>query len=198
MTTVTGSAVSTKHSNPAYQLAGLAVLLAICWMGNNALRFTFGPLNVIADCACKVIPFFAIRPVLHLRPLLKTAGFILLTPLLLLSAFLLLGKGIFGGVSGMSELTQPLQTFQLGSSTIQLERYENGGAIGVHGLNLEQKRLVIPGLYIVKSIDFFDSAQEGTLSLEGRNRVRVHARGSYYSNDYLIDKVYTVKPWVYF
>src|SRR6202008_3428505 len=107
-------------------------------------------------------------------------GWILLAPLLLFSSFLLLGTVIFGG----TERTATLQTFQLGSSTIELQRYENGGAVGVHGLNLEQRRLIIPGLYMVKSVDFFDSAKEGKLSVEGPYTVRVHARGNYYSNDY--------------
>jgi hypothetical protein len=118
--------------------------------------------------------------------------------LLLLSPLLLLGTVIFDGLLGGTERMQPLQTFQQGSSTIQLQRYENGGAVGVHGLNLEQRRLIVPGLYMVRSVDFFDSAKEGALSVEGPYRVRVHAKGSYYNNDYEVDKVYSLKPWVYF
>jgi hypothetical protein len=65
-------------------------------------------------------------------------------------------------------------------------------------LNLEQRRLIVPGLYMVRSVDFFDSAREGTLSVQGLYRVKVHAKGNYYSNDYEVDKVYYLKPWVYF
>jgi hypothetical protein len=91
-----------------------------------------------------------------------------------------------------------VQTFQEESSTIELQRYENGGAIGVHGLNLEQRRLIVPGLYMVKTIDFFDEANDATLSVEGLYTVSVHAKGSYDSNDYQVDKTYHLKPWVYF
>jgi hypothetical protein len=115
-----------------------------------------------------------------------------------LLSLLLVAKVVFDGILGGAERTEPLQTFQLGSSTIELQRYEHGGAVGVHGLNLEQRRLILPGVYLVRSIDFFDDAREGTLSVEGPFNVRVHARGSYDSNDYETERVHTLKPWVYF
>ena len=121
---------------------------------------------------------------------------ILLSPLLFISSGLLLIA--CAGLGRPDERTHPLQTFQQGSYTVQLESYSDGVSVGVHGLNLEQRRLIIPGLYGVRSIDFFDSAREGTLSVEGPSRVRVHAKGSYDSNDYQVDKVYYLKPWVYF
>ena len=63
---------------------------------------------------------------------------------------------------------------------------------------LEQRRLIVRDLYMVRSVAFFDSAKEGALSVEGLDKVRVHARGNYDNNDYEIDQVYTLKPWVYF
>jgi hypothetical protein len=65
-------------------------------------------------------------------------------------------------------------------------------------LNLEQRRVIVPGLYMVKSVDFFDSATEGTLSVEGPYTLRVHARGSYSDNNYVVDRICHLKPWVYF
>jgi len=190
---------STKEMrNSVLQLLVLAVLLVIGYTCIHTLRFTNGALNFIFACAFFIIPFLAIRPVLRLRRRPRIWGLILLSPLLLLSSFLLLGTVVFDGLLGGSERTEPLQTFQLGNCTIQLERYENGGAVGVHGLNLEQRRLIVPGLFLVRSVDFFDSALEGTLSVEGPYRVKVHAKGNYYSYDYQVDKVYDLKPWVYF
>ena len=122
----------------------------------------------------------------------------LFVPVLFLSSFLLLFTLIFDGIHGRSERTEPLQTFQMGSSTIQLQRYENGGAVGVRGLNLEQRRLIFPGLYVVRSVDFFDSERQGDLALEGPYRVRVYAEPNHDGNDYEVDKVYSLKPWVYF
>lgn len=172
--------------------------MVICYTCSCTLRFTVRPLNSILDSAYLVVPFLAIRPVLRLQQQPRIWGLVLLTPLLLLSSFLLLFTVVFDGLLGGTERTEPLQTFQQGSSTIQMLRYENGGAVGVHGLNLEQRRLIAPGLYLVRSVDFFDYAREGTLSEEGPYRVRVHAKGNYYSDNDEVDKVYSLKPWVYF
>lgn len=65
-------------------------------------------------------------------------------------------------------------------------------------MNLEQRRLIVPGLFAVRSVDFFDFAYDGTLSVEGPNRVRVHAKGDYYNKEHEVDKVYSLKSWVYF
>jgi len=119
-------------------------------------------------------------------------GLILLAPLLCLSACF----SAFSIVAG-EPLTEPLGTFQEGNSTVQLQRCEFGGAVGVHGINLEQRRLIAPGLFLVRSVDFFDSAYEATLTTEGPYRVRVHAKGSYSDNNYEVDRVYSLKPWVY-
>jgi len=180
-----------------WQLLGIAALMVIGNSGVHALRFTVGALNFVLECAFYALPILAIPPVLRLHKRARTWGLIFLIPLLLLSLCSLLfqfGDGFFGSL----ERTELVQTFQLGSSTIQLQRYENGGSVGIHGMNLEQRRIIFPGLYIVRSVDFFDSARDGTLILEGPNSVRVRAKGNYYSNDYEVDKVYSLKPWVYF
>ena len=190
---------STKTTrNSIWQLLVIATLMILGYICVRTLSFAREFFNFLFVCAFFAIPFFAIRPVLRLRRRPRIWGLILLTPALLLSSNLLLFTVACEGLGRPGEPTDPLQTFQLGSSTIQLQRYENGGAVGIHGLNLEQRRLVVPGLYLVRSIDFFDSAEQGSLSVEGPYRVRVHAKGNYYSNDYEIDRVYTLKPWIYF
>lgn len=183
-----------ETANSVRQLSVIAALLVIGYFCNRPVRFTVNFLNSILDCAFYAIPFFAIRPVLRLHQGPRVWGLILLAPLLLFSSFFLLVTVVFGG----AERTETLQTFQLGSSTIELQRYENGGAVGVHGLILRQRRLIVPGLYMVKSVGFFDDAREAKLSVEGPYTVRVHAIGNYYSNDYQVDKIYHLKPWVYF
>jgi hypothetical protein len=180
------------------QLLVIAALMVLGYTCVHTLRFTVGALNFIIECTFYAVPILAIPPVLRLQKRARTWGFILLAPLLLLSSFLLLGALVFDGLLGGSEHRDPLQSFQQGSSTIQLQRYENGGAVGVHGLNLEQRRLLCPGLYVVRSVDFFDDAREGTLSVEGLYRVKVLAKGDYYRNDFVVERAYTLKPWVYF
>jgi hypothetical protein len=187
-----------ETGRPLRQLLVVAAIIVFGYACIQTLRFTVGSLNSIFVCVWLLVPFLAIRPVFRLRRWPRICGLVLLTPLLLLSSLLLVGKVVFDGFLGFSERAQALQTFQLGSSTIQLQDYENGGAVGVHGLNLEQRRLIVPGLFVVRSVDFFDDAREGTLFVEGPYRVRVHARGNYYNNDYEVDRDYTLKPWVYF
>jgi hypothetical protein len=183
--------------NSVLQLLFIAAVLVVGYTCMRTLSFTVWALNFSLQCAVYAIPLLAVVPVLRLKLRARIWGLILLGPLFLLTSFLLLGTVVFDGLLGGRERKEPLQTFQEGSSTIQLQRYENGGAVGVHGFNLEQRRLIVPGLYIVRSVDFFEWAREGTLSAEGPYRVRVHAKGGY-SKDYEVDKVYSLKPWVYF
>lgn len=190
---------STKQTGKCIrQLLVIAALIVAGYISAKTLRFTTEILNFIFVCALFSIPFLAIRPVLRLPRRPKTIGLILLIPLLSLSSFSLLFMGACNGPGTSIEHTEPLQVFQQGNYTIRLFRYENGGAVGVRGIVLEQRRPVVSGLYMVRSVAFFDSAHEATLSLEGPGKVRVRARGNYYSNDYEIDRVYTLKPWVYF
>jgi hypothetical protein len=190
---------STKETGKSVrQLLVIAALMVIGYTCVHTLRFTIGSINFILVCTFYAVPILAIPPVLRLHKRARTWGLVLLAPVLFLSSFLLLFTLFIVGLLGSSERTEPLQTFQLGSSTIELQRYDYGGAVGVHGLNLEQRRLICHGLYVVRSVDFFESAMQGTLSVEGPYRVRVHAKGNYYSNDYEVDRVYSLKPWVYF
>ncbi|MGD0859794.1 MAG: hypothetical protein ABR912_10775 [Terracidiphilus sp.] len=181
-----------------WQLLVVAALIVVGYTCIQTLRFTVEAFNFIFVCAFYLVPFLAIRPVLRMHQRPRIWGLILMTPLLLLSSSLLLFTVACEALGRPGEHTLPLQTSQLGRSTIQLQEYENGGALGIHGLNLEQRRLVVPGLYLVRSVDFFGDAREGTLSVEGPYRVRVHAKGNYHSNDYEVDKVYSLKPWIYF
>lgn len=180
------------------QLLMIAALMGIGYACIQTLSFANETLNFFFVCAFYSLPLLAIRPMLRLRARPRFWGFVLLTPLLLLSSCGLLFTVACDGPGWSATRTEPLQSFQLGNNTVQLQRYERGGAVGVHGLNLEQRRLLVPGLFVVRSVDFFDNAYEGSLTVEGPYKVRVHAKGSYSNNDYEVDKVYFLKPWVYF
>lgn len=180
------------------QLLLIAALIGIAYTCSHCLRFTSEWLNFIFACVFYAIPFLAIRPVLRLRRNAKVWGLFLLFPLLSLSSLLLLFTIGCDGPGWSLKREDQVQIFQLSGSTVKFERYENGGAVGVHGFFLEQRRLIVPGLYVVKSIDFFDSAYDATITVEGPWKVRVIVKGNYYSNDYRADHTYTLKPWVYF
>jgi hypothetical protein len=173
-------------------LVGLAIL-AIGYYCDGMVRFTAPALNSVFGFVLYAVPFLAIRPVRRMpRPTRSWAKFVLI-PVLLFSSLLLLVRVVFNG-----ERTRTVQIVQQGSSTIELQDYENGGAVGVHGFNLEQRRLLFRGLYLVKSVDFFDEAREGSISVEAPFTIRAHVRGNYHSDDYQTDRTYHLKPWVYF
>lgn len=89
-------------------------------------------------------------------------------------------------------------------ATVEAERYSvhllwqetTGGAVGPHGVGLEQRMFILPGLYLVRYVDYFEGAQQGSLALEGGNRVRVHIPKSAMNAE--VNRVYPLKPRVYF
>src|ERR1700739_3810968 len=114
----------------------------------KTLRFANEPLNFIFVCAFIAIPFLAIRPVLRFPHRPKGIGLILFIPLLSVSSCSLLFTVACNRPGAAIERTKPLQDFQLGNCMIRLFRYEYGGALGVHGIVLEQRRLIVRGLYM--------------------------------------------------
>jgi hypothetical protein len=130
------------------------------------------------------------------KPFKLVAG-VLLAPVLLFTSGSLL-VSFLDAIDSDLERREPLQTIQQGPSTVELIRYEHGGAVGPHSIYLEQRRLIVPGLYLVKVVDAFSFAHEATLSVDAPYEVRVHARGSYDNPSLQVDAVYTLKPWVYF
>lgn len=172
------------------QLLVIALLLLVAYGCTRTLQCSIQNLNQIGRYVFYAIPFFAIWPVFRLRRPYRAWGIIVLTPVLLWSFFCI--------VLGGGEHREVLQTLQQRNSTIELQRYDYGGAVGVHGINLEQRRRILPGLYLVKSVYFFDFAKSGTLSVEGPETVRVRAKGNYGDDQYQIDKTYHLQPWVFF
>jgi len=131
------------------QLLFLTVLMGIGYTCIRTLSFAVEPLNFLFVCVFHLIPFLAIRPMLRLHNWPKMVGLILLTPVLFLSSCFLLFMVACEGPHWSGTRIQPLQTIRMGSSTVQLQRYDSGGGVGIHGLNLEQRRLIVPGLFVV-------------------------------------------------
>jgi hypothetical protein len=178
----------------------LLFLIAIMLVGYACIemfRFAASWGNSIFVCAYLMVPFFAIHPLRRLLQPFKALGFVILIPVLLVSVVNFSVSILYALDPGPKRI-EPLQTVQQGQSSVQIGRYEHGGAIGVRGIYLEQRRFVLPGLYLVRSIDAFGYAHEATLSVDGPDRVHVHAKGSYNDANLLVDRVYSLKPWVYF
>ena len=183
----------------ARQLLLMAVLLAFGYLCIRTLRFTTDGLNVAFVCAFLLIPFFAIRPVLRLRRWAKVLMTILLAPFLALSLFLLLFTATcdIPAVVRHRELSRELSSVRQGQYSVHLLWQETaGGAVGPHGVGLEQRMFILPGLYAVRHLDYFEGVHEGSLVAEGAGKVRVHiTRGDIHQE---VDRVYSPKPHVYF
>lgn len=68
--------------------------------------------------------------------------------------------------------------------------------MGPHGVGLEQRMFMVPGLYMVRHLDYFDGVREGSLAAVGEDKVRVHIPKNGMHQE--VDRVYSLKPRVYF
>jgi hypothetical protein len=100
------------------------------------------------------------------------------------------------------ELSRELSTVSQGSYSVHLCWKETaGGAVGPHGVSVEQRMLILPGVYVARYLDYFEGASQGSLSGEGTNKVRLHLPDSgyeYHKQPQVVDRVYSLKPRVYF
>ncbi len=187
------------RSSAIRQLLVIAALMGLGYVCIHSLRFTNDGLNLAFVCGFLLVPFFAIRPVLRLRLWPRVLMSLLLTPLLALSMLALLftvGCDIPAYVQHR-ELSKELSSVQQWHSSVHLLRQETaGGAVGPHGVGLEQRMFIVPGLYMVKQLDYFEGAYEGSLSAEGADKVRLHIPKS--TSHQEVDSVYSLKHRVYF
>lgn len=55
---------------------------------------------------------------------------------------------------------------------------------------------IAPGLYVVRHLDYFEGVNQGNLSSQGANEVRLRIPSNYGHPE--VDKVYSLKRRVYF
>lgn len=185
--------------NAVRKLLVLAALMSFGYLCIWTLRFTNDLLNVAFVCTFLLIPFLAVRPVLRLRGWLKLATTIFLGPLLALSLFVLLVTASCDIPAAINhrELSRELGCIQQRGYSVHLMWQKTaGGAVGPHGVALEQRMTIIPGLYVVKRLDYFEEAYEGDLSAEGTDKVRLHIPKSFSHQQ--VNQVYSLKSRVYF
>jgi len=199
---MSGSIPSNRGSNPVRRLVILATLAVFMYLCTGAFRFTHHGLNLAFVCLFLSIPFFAIKPALRLPRWAKITTLTLLTPMLAFSVLGLLGMAACDIPDAVKhvQLTRELCSLQHGEYTVRLSWDETaGGAIGPHGISLEQRRGILPGIYLVKSLDYFEGASEGTLSWAGADRVALYIPiAGYYQNQKNVRREYSLKPWLYF
>ncbi len=197
-----GSVPSDPLSKPVRRLislVGLAVFMYLC-MGK--FRFTHDGLNLAFECLFFLLPLFAIKPSLRLPRWAKITTLTLLVPLSAFSFIGLIGMAACDIPDAVNQvqLSRELCTLQHGRYSVHLAWEETaGGAVGPHGVSLEQRRSILPGLDLVKSLNYFEGASEGTLSWAGADRVSLYIPiAGYYQNQKNIHREYSLKPWLYF
>jgi hypothetical protein len=186
------------------QLLAVAVLAALNYLCASKIAFTNAWLDLAFQHAFVLWPFLAIRPALRLRGISKVVAWVFIGPLLAFSCLTLLmvAIGDIPAIIGKRELSRELSTVVQGHYSVDLLRQETaGGAVGPHGVSLQQRMLILPGVYLVRDLDYLEGAEDGRLSAEGTNKVRLHIPDSgyeYHERPQEVDRVYSLKPKLYF
>jgi hypothetical protein len=184
------------------RLVILAALMTFMYLCSCALRFTNDGLNVAFECIFWLLPLFAIGPALRLPRPAKTVSLILLAPLWAFSLLALsaLVACDIPDVVNHAQLSRELCTLYQGQYSVRLSWDETaGGAIGPHGVSLQQRRNIVPGLYAVRFLDWFEGAHEGTISFEGSDKVSLYLPATGYGQyEKSVRRVYSLKRWLYF
>jgi hypothetical protein len=163
------------------------------------LYFSNNWLNIAFVCLFFLLPFLAVPGALRLGRRSKVVAAVVLTPILTMSLLLLLMFAIFdiSAEVGHRQLSRELGTVDQGGYSVHLAWEESaGGALGPHGVRLEQRRIIVPGLYAFRTLDYFDGASEGSLSVAGPDRIELHMPSRVGHEE--VARVYSLKPWLYF
>jgi hypothetical protein len=187
------------RSGAIRQLLVIAVLMGLGYFCIRTMRFSNDGSNLAFVCGFFLVPFFAIRPVLRLGRWPRVLMAVLLTPLLVFSMLALVatvGCDIPAHVRHI-KLSEELGSVQQGRYSVHLLWEETaGGAVGPHGVGLEQRMFIVPGLYMVRYLDYFEGAHEGSLLEDGADKVRVHIPKSNSHEE--VNNVYSLKRRIYF
>lgn len=191
------------QSHAIHHLLRLGVLFVLGFGCMRVFRFTIPVLNYVFAVGVLCIPFLALRPLSQLAKIPKVIGFIFLSPLAFLSLFMIFAI-IVSVACDLNPLNkgclQELGRIERDGYSVHLILDECGGAIGSRMLTVEQRRPVLPGLYLFRSVDLFEDAYEGTMTAISANQIQIHipkgVKGSYWTRE--VDRTYTLNRYVYF
>jgi hypothetical protein len=173
--------------------------MALSYLCACTLGSTNRWLDLVFQHGYFVWPFLAIRPARRLRRWAMVIAWVVLVPLLMLSLGALFFTAILDipAVVGKRELSRELSRVSQGRYSVLLLWEETaGGAVGPHGLSVEQRMFLVPGVYLVKYVAYFEGGHEGSLSVEGPDKVRLQVPWS--PSHEGVDRVYSLKRRVYF
>jgi hypothetical protein len=195
---MTNTTVPVVRSSPVRFFIVFAILMAGGYMCTQTLRFTHNWLNIAFVHLYYLVPILALIGVLRLQRWAKILTTIFLAPVWAMSLLSLLTLPIdMQAEISHRQLSRELSTVQQGRYVIHLAWQETaGGALGPHSVSLEQQMPWLPGIVVIRQLDYFEGASEGSLSVVGANRISLHIPGSDMHHE--INQVYLLKPRVYF
>jgi len=195
-----GQPAAPSNSHPVRNLLflGLAFLLGIgcCrWF-----RFSSAELNYAFAMGVLCIPFIALRPLWQFSRIARVFGYVLISPLLLLSVLMLVTMATCDfdlHPYGKERCLPELGRIEQNGYTVHLIQDLCGGPLTGVALKVEQRMLFLPGLYVIRTIDYIDGAYEGRITVAGASAIQLHIpKGPSWSSD--TDRTYGLKRHVYF
>lgn len=193
---------STRSTAPVRRLVFIAALMVFMYLCMNVLRFTHAGLNLAFEFLFLLLPVLAVKPALRLPRTAKIVALILLVPLSAISTLGIVGMVACDIPDAVShrQLSRELCVLQHGPYSVHLAWEEtSGGAVGPHGVSLEQRRSILRGLYAFRSLDYFEGASEGTISFVSTDKVSLYIPVSGYDREQKnVQRVYSLKAWLYF
>jgi len=197
---VSGQPAVPTNSHPVRNLLflGLAFLLGIgCF---RWFRFSSAGLNYAFTAGVLCIPFIALRQLRQFSRVAKAFGYVLISPLLLLCVLMLVMMATCDfdlHPYGKENCLPELGSIEQDGYTVHLIRDLCGGPLTGVALKVEQRRLFLPGLYVIRTIDYIDGAYEGRITVAGASAIQLHIpKGPSWSSD--TDRTYGLKRHVYF
>jgi hypothetical protein len=190
-------------SNAIRHLLLLGMLFVVGLGCCRVFRFTLPLLNHVFVVGVLCIPILALRNLSQLSRIPKVIGFVFLIPLALFSLLMILVA--MGSVAcEMHPLNkgclQELENIERNGYSVHLMLDECGGVIGGRILTVEQRRPLLPGIYLFRLVDLFDEAYEGEMTPISANQIHLHipmgVKGSFWTQE--IDRTYTLKRYLYF
>jgi hypothetical protein len=163
-------------------------------------RFSSPALNYAFGFGLLCVPFLAFRPLLQLPRIAKVLGIVTISPLLILCmlmAFTMATCDFDLHPYSKGSCLQDLQRVEQGGYTIHLIQDECGGPLTGTAIKIEQRMRILPGLYVVRNVDYIDRAAEGQITAVGANEIHVHIPKEYGLPEG-IERTYALKRHVYF
>ena len=186
--------------SPQRKLTCVIALYAVGYLCCRIFAFDQPILNYCSSLLVVVLPFLAIGPLLKLSKWTKRAGLVLLSPILFMELVFML----FFFACGSPELhhyrpgscIQEEQRLERNGYTVHLLSDCGGGATVRNSEWIEQRRRLMPGLSLVKTIASFYGAANGDLAFGDGNTLR-YLRSEVDDNGKQ-DYTYQLKPHLYF